>query len=130
MKTRYVKIALWALIAGLATMIIIFSLLSAPIADDWSFYSAAQKQPLWEYIARCMDHTGRIGQWALIWFGFKIFGMSAVRILPAAMFIMIAGLLVWLIKQLNIGKKNLFMLQIIHQQKNVHQLIVKEKLMI
>lgn len=81
----------------LATILVIYALLAAPIADDWVYYNYFE-QGFTKYVDLAMGHTGRLFQWLLVYAGYELFGMAAVKFVPVALFVALILSIFWLIK--------------------------------
>ena len=63
--------------------VFLLSAFNAPIADDWGFFTSSSKHNFLSYMnLTYVAHTARFSQWALLWIGFRIFGMTFVQIYP------------------------------------------------
>lgn len=68
-------------------VVFLLSFFSAPIADDWGFYTSAHKHGFFSYLhLTYTSHTARFGQWGLIWLGFRLCGLAFTRIYPLISF--------------------------------------------
>ena len=67
--------------------VFLLSAFNAPIADDWGFFTSSSKHNFLSYMnLTYVAHTARFSQWALLWIGFRIFGMTFVQIYPFVSF--------------------------------------------
>ena len=92
----FLSLSLVAVVAG--GMFLLHALAAAPIADDWSFYNTYQATNIIQFMEVCMDHTGRIMQWLVIYVGFALFDMNAIKIVPTIMygiFVVLLAILLW-----------------------------------
>lgn len=93
------------LAVALIVLLVIYGLLAAPIADDWAFYNAFRNLSLIEFIDSSMAHTGRITQWLVIYVGYLLFDMRAVKILPIALLLGLIASLYFMFRQVRIFRK-------------------------
>lgn len=85
-------------------LIIIISLLSAPIADVWSYINGVNSNSFLGFLSESMNHTGRLGQWGSIYIGAKIFGINIVKISPLLLFLLLSFAIFLNLKVFNLVK--------------------------
>lgn len=90
----------------LITTLVLYSMLATPIADVWYYHNVYTESlgrgGLWEYIVQSLHHTGRVLQWIIVFVGFWLFKLQAVKIVPI---VLLAGLVLsiyWLLRQLRL----------------------------
>lgn len=103
---RSVLIAVGVLGIVLITTLVLYSMLATPIADVWYYHNvytnSLDRGGLWEYIVQSLHHTGRVLQWIIVFVGFWLFKLQAVKIVPI---LLLAGLVLsiyWLLRQLRL----------------------------
>ena len=77
--------------------IVLIAVDSRPIADDWSFIPRAQQWGFGRYMGFYLGGSGRFSQFALTWLTGRLFGSTAVNIVPLAMLALTLGLGAWLL---------------------------------
>lgn len=85
-------------------LIVIISLLSAPIADVWSYINGVNSNSFLGFLSESMNHTGRLGQWGSIYIGVKIFGINIVKISPLLLFLLLSFAIFLNLKVFNLVK--------------------------
>lgn len=99
-------LALWALGVSLLLILVMHCMLATPIADVWYYYNkftdSSGHGGIINYVHESLHHTGRVLQWAIVYVGFALFKMHAVKSVPVILLICLFGALFWLFKQLKI----------------------------
>ena len=83
----YTKYVLQGSTLLLLASVFLLSTFNSPIADLWGYYGTAEKHSFFSYLhLTYIAHTARLSQWALIWVGYHIFGISFTQIYPFVAF--------------------------------------------
>ena len=101
-------VVLWTFVISLALILILYSFMATPIADVWYYYNkytdSIGNGGVFNYVWESLNHTGRVLQWIIVYVGFLLFKMHAVKIVPILLLIALFGSLFWLFKQTRLFK--------------------------
>ena len=81
-RLRVLRVAPALLAAVGGVYIVLIAVDSRPIADDWSFIPRAQQWGFGRYMGFYLGGSGRFSQFALTWLTGRLFGSTAVNIVP------------------------------------------------
>lgn len=98
---------------SILSILIVYCLTASPIADVWYYFNRYHLardhgivQGFFIYIKDSFEHTGRFFQWIIIFFGFLLFKINAIKIIPILLLITLFVSISWLLYQLKLFKNN------------------------
>ena len=98
---------------SILSILIVYCLTASPIADIWYYFNRYHLardhgivQGFFVYIKDSFEHTGRFFQWIIIFFGFLLFKINAIKIIPILLLMTLFVSISWLLYQLKLFKNN------------------------